>query len=169
MDMPERFSGLAAYIKAHYRPRREPPVFASRRCDAALVCEAAPMAAPKASLEDYLKQEDAGFSEKLLALIDRSGRKDSEIYKKAGLSRQHFSKIRSDPHYRPTKPTAAALALALELDLNETRDLLGRAGYALTNSSKFDLIIRYFIEQGAYDLTEINQDLYEFDQSLLFS
>lgn len=74
MDMPERFSGLAAYIKAHYRPRREPPVFASRRCDAALVCKAAPMAAPKASLEDYLKQEDAGFSEKLLALIDRSGR-----------------------------------------------------------------------------------------------
>ena len=119
------------------------------------------------SLEDMLKQADAGFTETLLKLIDDSGKKDSEIYKKALLSKQHFSKIRNNPNYKPTKPTAVALALALELDLDATRDLIGRAGYALTNSSKFDLIIRYFIEQGNYNVVEINIALYEFDQSLL--
>jgi hypothetical protein len=125
-------------------------------------------ACPKAmSLEDMLKQEDAGFTETLLKLIDKTGKKDSEIYKKANISKQHFSKIRNNPHYKPTKPTAIALALALELDLPTTKDLIGRAGYALTNSSKFDLIIQYFIEQGNYNVIEINMALYEFDQSLL--
>lgn len=129
---------------------------------------AAPCLAPKRfSLEDMLQQEDAGFSETLLKLIDRQGQKDSVIYKKANLSKQHFSKIRNNPHYKPTKPTAVALALALELNLEETKDLIGRAGYALTNSSKFDLIIRYFIEQKNYDILQINMALYEFDQTLL--
>ena len=119
------------------------------------------------SLEDMLKQEDAGFSETLMKLIDKTGKKDSEIYKRAGLTKQHFSKIRNNPNYKPTKPTAIALALALELDLDATRDLIGRAGYALTNSSKFDLIIRYFIEQKNYNVVEINCVLFEHDQSLL--
>ena len=128
----------------------------------------APMAASKAmSLEDMLKQADAGFTETLLNLIDKTGKKDSEIYKKANISKQHFSKIRNNPNYKPTKPTAIALALALELSLDDTKDLIGRAGYALTNSSKFDLIIRYFIEQGNYNVVEINIALYEFDQALL--
>ena len=123
---------------------------------------------PKASsLEEMLKQEDAGFTETLLKLIDQSGEKDSDVYKRANLSKQHFSKIRNNPDYRPTKPTAIALALALELDLTQTRDLIGRAGYALTNSSKFDLIIRYFIEQKNYNIVQINMALYEFDQELL--
>lgn len=126
--------------------------------------------APKASsLEEMLKQEDAGFTETLLKLIDQKGEKDSVIYKKANLSKQHFSKIRNNPHYKPTKPTAIALALALELSLEQTRDLIGRAGYALSNSSKFDLIIRYFIEQKNYDILQINIALYEFDQALLGS
>ena len=130
----------------------------------------APMAAAKAmSLEDMLKQADAGFSETLLNLIDKTGKKDSEIYKKANISKQHFSKIRNNLDYKPTKPTAIALALALELSLEDTKDLIGRAGYALTNSSKFDLIIRYFIEQRNYNVVEINIALYEFDQSLLGS
>jgi len=119
------------------------------------------------SLEDMLKQADAGFSETLLKLIDKTGKKDSEVYKKANLSKQHFSKIRNNPDYKPTKQTAIALALALELDLEATKDLIGRAGYALSNSSKFDLIIRYFIEQRKYNVVEINMALYEFDQSLL--
>ena len=118
-------------------------------------------------LERRLREADAGFSETLLKLIDKTGKKDSEIYNRANVSRQHFSKIRNNPHYKPTKPTALAFAIALELDMAGTRDLIGRAGYALTNSSKFDLIIMYFIEQGNYDLFEINEALYEFDQSLL--
>ena len=154
-----------------------------RRCRDMEICERAvlreslpctPMAAPKAepkpkaaSLEDMLKQADAGFTETLLKLIDQTGKKDSEIYKKALLTKQHFSKIRNNPNYKPTKPTAIALALALELDLKATKDLIGRAGYALTNSSKFDLIIRYFIEQGNYNVVEINIALYEFDQILI--
>ena len=128
----------------------------------------APMAATKAlTLEDALKAADIGFSEALLKLIDKTGKKDSEIYKKANISKQHFSKIRNNPRYQPTKATALALALALELDLAQTKELIGRAGYALTNSSKFDLIIQYFIQQKNYNIVEINVALYEFDQNLL--
>ncbi|MBE6931767.1 MAG: macro domain-containing protein [Ruminococcaceae bacterium] len=144
---------------------------------ACLPCEAPVMAsapAPKAkktrskeSLTDFLSQTDAGFTETLLKLIDKSGRKDSEIYRRANISKQHFSKIRNDPHYQPKKATAIALALALELSYEEAADLIGRAGYAFTNSSKFDLIIRYFIEQRNYNVVEINIALYEFDQPLL--
>ena len=130
----------------------------------------APMATSKAmSLEDMLKQTDAGFAETLLKLIDKTGKKDSEIYNRANVSRQHFSKIRNNPAYKPTKPTALAFAIALELDLEQTKDLIGRAGYALTNSSKFDVIVRFFIESGNYNMMEINTALFEFDQSLLGS
>lgn len=133
-------------------------------------CYSMPMAPSKAmSLEDMLKHADAGFTETLLKLIDDSGKKDSEIYKRAGLTKQHFSKIRNNQNYKPTKPTAIALALALELDLDTTRDLIGRAGYALTNSSKFDLIIQYHIENRKYNVVEINCVLFEHDQSLLGS
>lgn len=149
------------------RRRRE-----MERCECCAAWEeihpCAPIAASRAmSLEDMLKQADAGFTETLLKLIDKTGKKDAEIYKKANLSKQHFSKIRNNPNYKPTKPTAIALALALELDLEETKDLIGRAGFALTNSSKFDLIIRYFIENGNYNVVEINCVLFEHDQSLL--
>ena len=119
------------------------------------------------SVRDLLEDLDAGFSETLLKLIDRSGKKDSEIYNRANVSRQHFSKIRNNPAYKPTKTTAIAFAIALELDMEQTRDLIGRAGYALTRSSKFDVIIMYFIEHKNYDLYDINTTLYEFDQSLL--
>ena len=108
-------------------------------------------------------------NQQALDILDRIVKKNSmsEVYKKANISKQHFSKIRNNPDYKPTKQTAIALALALELDLEQTKDLIGRAGYALSNSSKFDLIIRYFIEQGNYNVVEINIALYEFDQSLL--
>ena len=119
------------------------------------------------SLDRMLQQLDAGFTETLLKLIDDSCKKDSEIYKKANLTRQHFSKIRNNPHYKPTKETALALAIALELDLTQTADLIGRAGFALTNSSKQDVILQYFISRGNYDLLEINAALFEFDQPLL--
>ena len=121
----------------------------------------------KLSLAELLDQTDAGFSETLLKLIDQTGKKDSEIYTKANVTRQHFSKIRNNRSYKPTKATAIAFAIALELDLEQTRDLIGRAGYALTNSSKFDVIIMYFIGEKNYNLYEINAALFEFDQSLL--
>ena len=177
------FHSVASYIDEHYVQTKEAEEYREsldrrRRRDLEweerCIAEDAPVAwapcnsAPKAmSLSQMLEQEDEGFSETLLKLIDKTGKKDSEIYKKALLSKQHFSKIRNNPDYRPTKQTAIALALALELDLEGTRDLIGRAGYALTNSSKFDLIIRYFIEQKQYNVVEINIALYEFDQSLL--
>ena len=159
--------GVAEEIRRNrIRRRRDMEICESAVLRKSLPCT--PMAAPKAaSLEDMLKQADAGFTETLLKLIDKSGKKDSEIYKKANISKQHFSKIRNNPNYKPTKPTAIALALALELSLEDTKDLIGRAGYALTNSSKFDLIIQYFIEQGTYNVVEINIALYEFDQTLL--
>ncbi len=119
------------------------------------------------SLDSLLAKTDAGFSETLLKLIDKTGKKDSEIYKKANVSKQHFSKIRNNPDYKPTKPTAVAFAIALELDLEQTKDLIGRAGYALTNSSKFDVIIMYFITRGNYDMFDINMTLFEFDQVTL--
>ena len=114
-----------------------------------------------------LSHTDAGFTETLLKLIDQTGKKDSEVYKKANVSKQHFSKIRKNPYYTPTKATAIAFAIALELNLEQTNDLIGRAGYALTNSSKFDVIIAYFIREKNYDMYDINAALFKFDQRLL--
>ena len=121
------------------------------------------------SLPDFLKSKDAGFTETLISLIQKKGLKNAAVYKKANISKQHFSKLINDPDAKPSKQTAIALALALELNLDATRDLIGRAGYALTNSSTFDLIIRYFIEHKQFNVIEINIVLYEFDQSLLGS
>jgi len=156
-------------IRSYRRRRREMEVCEScAMLDELQPC--VPMQASKAmSLEDMLKQTDAGFAETLLNLIDQTGKKDSEIYNRANVSRQHFSKIRNNPDYRPTKATAVAFAIALELDLEQTKDLIGRAGYALTNSSKFDVIIRFFIESRNYNMMDINTALFEFDQTLLGS
>ena len=118
-------------------------------------------------LPDLLENLDAGFSETLLTLIDRTGKKDSEIYRKANVDRKLFSKIRNNPDYKPSKTTAIAFAVALELDLEETEDFISRAGYAFSHSSKFDVIIEYFIKEKVYDIFVINEALFAYDQCLL--
>ena len=165
------FADIAAYIDDHYvdahtdsrRERmRRMGVVENRMLTA---YEDAPMAT--SGLDEALAHLDTGFSETLLKLINRSGKKDAEIYKKANVDRKLFSKIRNNPDYKPSKPTAVAFAIALELNLRETRDLIARAGYALSPSSKFDVIIEYFIMQRNYDIFKINEALFAFDQSLL--
>lgn len=121
------------------------------------------------SLDERLKQLDEGFPEMLLRLIDEAGMKDSECYKKANVSKQLFSKIRSDPEHRPKKETALAFAIALKLDLEGTNALLRAAGYSLSHSSKSDVIIEYFISKRIYNVFEINEALELYDQKLLGS
>lgn len=120
-----------------------------------------------ATLEEALQHLDWGFSRQLLALIDARGLTDAQVYRKAGLTRQHFSKIRSNPGYQPRKQTVLALAFALELTLPETRDLLSRAGFALNPSSIDDAICTWYLERHMFDIDRVNQALYAYDRRLL--
>lgn len=164
----------------------------SAASDAMATPSAAPMAAPSAMPDDarlgspartaapstasrkqesvlkrLMKNLDASFSTTLMRMIDERGLKDSDVYKRANMSRQHFSKIRGNRHYKPKKQTVLALAVALRLSLDETRLLLERAGFALTHADERDVIVEYYITTNNYDIYEINLALYAFDQPLL--
>ena len=159
MPMPAPAPAPApAAAPSHSKP------LAAREADAGGHAKASRLPRP---LRKLLKQVDAGFSDTLMTLIDERGLKDADVYKRANLSRQHFSKIRSNPRYQPKKNTVLALAVALQLSLEETSMLLERAGFAFSHADRRDIIVEFFIREGNYDVFEINEALFAFDQPLL--
>ena len=172
------FSDIASYIDDHYvethinkkseAMRRQKQFQEMDLCGSISLPDPSNVPLSKAAtLEDALQQMDESFSEMLLRKIDESGMTDSQCYKKANIDRKLFSKIKNDKYYKPSKPTVLAFALALELPLPEIQDMLMKAGFALSHSSKFDVIVEYFILKQNYNIYEINEALFAFDQSLI--
>lgn len=137
------------------RPRKAKPSYADEVCSA--------QAEPLMSLDDMLAQMDEGFPAMLMRKIDEAQMTDSECYKRANIDRRLFNKIKNNPGYRPGKQTVLAFAIALRLPLEETREMLSKAGYSLTHSSKSDIVVEYCILNGIYDIIDINQVLFKLD------
>ena len=172
---------VESYIDEHYVDEHTPPRRRLLEVEEKALAEAdellqapkmsqmlAPSMATPAALDDLVGDLDEPFSTTLMRLIDAKGfKKDSDVYRRANIDRRLFSKIRSNENYAPSKPTVLALAIALELTLDQTNDLLQRAGFALSRSRKFDVIVEYFITSGKHDIFEINEVLFSYDQPLL--
>ena len=116
------------------------------------------------NIDNLMNQLEETFSQRLLRMIDERGMTDSETYTRAYVDRRHFSKIRKDVNYVPNKKTVLAFTIALELSLDEAKDLLGSAGFALSRSSKTDIIVAYFLQNKIYDMFEINDVLDAYGQ-----
>ncbi len=188
------FSGIESYIDDNYVLSRTDNyatssyILGNRRRDEIDCCRAMPKecmsapcieedyapapcsigSVPKQSLEDFIKLDES-FALKLIKLIDVKGISDVECYKKANVSKQTWHKLMTDKHYKPNKKTAISFAIALELSLDETQNLLSSVGFILSDSSLFDVIIKYCLENEIYDVFEIDSALFKYDQETLFS
>lgn len=162
------FADIDKYIDDHYVEEKDAYFARPRSFQLEERMEAVYAPAPaKSSLDKMLEHLEETFSEMLLRLIDEKGFTDAQAYKRANLDRKHFSKIRNGKDYNPRKKTVLAFAVALELNLDQTLDLLAKAGYTLSHSNRFDIIIEYFIDRRNYDIYEINQVLFQYEQDLL--
>lgn len=163
------FRKIERYIKANYvRPEKDYTAMLSAAAGIACGVPRGFSATPsfrskkplRSLLDTLLQMTEKTFAEKLMLLIKKSGARAADIYSKAGITKQHFSKIKNQASYQPSKETALAFAIVLHLSLAEAEDLIGRAGFKLSESSKRDLIVKFFIEEKIYDVDAVNEQLY---------
>lgn len=167
MITEELRNSLSAYIEQNYVP--ETGIVPDYETNSDVIKDAGVVFSKKESftLDQLMNEVGESFHEMLFLRIDMSGMTDVEVYKRANIDRKLFSKIRSNPAYHPRKQTVLALAIALKLSIDDTVDLLTRAEYALSPGNKGDLIVKYFIERGIYDIMTINFALDEYGQPVL--